>query len=57
MTCFDCAMASPERMEATGAAFGALLAAAEAVSPVGVAVVGQESGPAPYEPEATQTCG
>lgn len=48
--CFPCMKADSERERAAGAVFGAVLGAAEAMSPVGVAVVGRESGPQPYVP-------
>lgn len=47
--CHPCMKATPEREEAAAAAFGALLEGAEAVSPLGVAVIGQESGPQPFD--------
>lgn len=49
--CFDCATATPGAEKAAEAAFGALLAANEAVSPVGVAMIGQDTGPVPFDPE------
>ena len=49
--CFPCAMATPEREAQIEAAFGALLDAAGAVSPLGVAVIDacepSSSGPQP----------
>ena len=47
--CHPCMKASPEREAAAKAAFGALLDGAEAISPHGVAVIGQESGPQPFD--------
>lgn len=47
LVCFDCATATPERERATGAAFGAQLEAAEAMSPYGTAVIGGSDGPNP----------
>lgn len=47
--CHPCANATPERTAATKAAFYALLDGAEAVSPHGVAVIGQPSGPQPFD--------
>ena len=49
MICFPCMKATPES-EAAAANFGALLDAAEAISPIGVAAIGQESGPVPFDP-------
>ena len=53
--CHPCMKASPEREEAAMQVFGALLESAEAVSPLGVAVIGQPSGPQPYDPEQVQS--
>ena len=50
--CVECAFATPEQAEQTKRAFGALLGANEAVSPVGVAMIGQDSGPVPFDPKA-----
>lgn len=47
--CHPCAHATPEREAEAKSAFYALLDGAEAVSPHGVAVIGQESGPAPFD--------
>jgi len=49
MICFDCAMSTPAKEKAAGAAFDALLSAAEAVSTVGMALAGGEDGPVPFE--------
>lgn len=51
MVCFPCAMATPEREADAKAAFGALLGASEAVSPVGSVIIGQPSGPQPFVPK------
>ena len=48
--CFDCAFETPEREEQAKAAFAALLDAAEAISPTGIAMIGLESGPVPFDP-------
>jgi hypothetical protein len=48
--CFGCANATPEREADAGRAFGALLEAAEAASPVGVAAIGLPTGPQAYIP-------
>jgi hypothetical protein len=48
--CLPCMTSTPDRERAAQAAFGTLLDAAEVVSPVGVAVIGQESGPQPFDP-------
>lgn len=52
--CFECATATPEREAQADAAFGALLAANEAVSPVGVAMIGASDGPVPFDPEMVE---
>ena len=46
--CHPCATATPEREAAAQAAFGALLDATGAVSPV--VAIGTESGPQPFDP-------
>lgn len=46
--CFPCMMETPEREEAAGAAFGALLGANAAVSG-GPVAIGTEEGPVPFE--------
>lgn len=51
--CHPCATSTPERAEATKRAFGALLEANESISPLGVAAIGQESGPVPFDLPAT----
>lgn len=50
--CFECATATPEREAQADAAFKALLTANEAVSPVGVAMIGASDGPVPFDPDA-----
>jgi hypothetical protein len=50
MVCHPCATATPEREKQTEAAFYALLDGAEAISQTGIAAIGQESGPVPFEP-------
>jgi hypothetical protein len=52
--CFECATATPEREAQADAAFGALLSANEAVSPVGVAMIGASDGPVPFDPEMVE---
>ncbi len=48
--CFDCGT-NPEHQAQTEAAFGALLGANEAISPVGVAMIdGSSEGPKPFDP-------
>lgn len=47
--CHPCATATPEREAQTEAAFYALMDGAEAISPHGVAAIGQESGPVPFD--------
>lgn len=52
--CFPCMKASPERENAAHDALGALIGAAEAASPHGVAVIGTDDGPMPLHiPEVT----
>ena len=48
--CHPCATETPERQVAAEGAYGALLAAAGAVSPVNTVVIGRQSGPQPYVP-------
>jgi len=48
--CFQCATETPEREAAAKAAFGALLDGAEAISPTGVAAIGERGGPRPFDP-------
>jgi hypothetical protein len=50
--CHECAFATPEAKAQTEAAFTSLVEANEAVSPVGVAMIGQDSGPVPFDPDA-----
>ncbi len=50
--CHECAFASPEQRAQTEANFAALIGANEAVSPVGVAMIGQDNGPVPFDPDA-----
>ncbi len=49
--CFPCATATPERNQAAQGAFGALLDANAAVSPVGVAAI-TDDGLRPFDPDA-----
>lgn len=49
--CFACIKASPEREEAAALVYGALLDAADAISPSGLVTIGEESGPRPFDPE------
>lgn len=53
--CHACANATPERREEWQAAFSTLIGASEAVSSIGVAAIGQEAGPVPFEPNETST--
>ena len=48
--CFECATATPEAEAQAAGAFGALLDAATAMSPIGTAVIGagHDSGPDPF---------
>lgn len=46
--CFKCATATPEREEAAGQAFGALLDGVEAVSS-GPVMIGTDEGPIPFD--------
>lgn len=46
--CLPCITATPERDAAAGAVFGALLDAAQAVSPTGIAAIGTSAGPMAY---------
>lgn len=50
--CHECAFATPEQRAQTKANFAALIDANGAVSPVGVAMIGQDSGPVPFDPDA-----
>lgn len=47
LICFDCAFATPETTAQTEAAFHTQIEAAEAMSDVGVTLIGGESGPEP----------
>lgn len=49
--CCECAFATPEQRAQTKAAFGALLDAAEAMSPTGTSVIGagHSDGPDPFD--------
>lgn len=49
--CYECAFATPEREKQAEGAFGALLQANAAVSPVGVAAI-TDRGLVPFDPEA-----
>jgi hypothetical protein len=55
--CFPCAMETPEREAQAKGAFGSLLDASDAISPVGVTLIGQASGPQPYVPTASSDSG
>ncbi len=46
--CFPCMKATPERERQAENIFGTLLEAAETLSPTGTAVIGFDSGPAPW---------
>lgn len=46
--CFPCAMETPEREAATGAAFGALLDGTAAIADV--IQIGTSDGPVPFDP-------
>ena len=48
--CFQCAFATPDAEKQTKGAFGALLDASEAISPIGVAAIGEPTGPRPFDP-------
>jgi len=53
--CLPCTEADPERERAAHAAFDALMAGAEAISPTGVIAIGESTGPRPFDPrEATR---
>lgn len=49
--CHECATATPEAEKQARQAFFALLEANATVSPVGAAMIGQDSGPVPFDPE------
>jgi hypothetical protein len=49
--CFRCMKAEPSREQAARQAFGALLDAAQATSPLGSALIGTEDGPIPLPSE------
>jgi hypothetical protein len=49
--CLPCATATPDREAATAAAYRTLLEAADVMSPDGLIVVGQASGPQPATTE------
>lgn len=48
--CFPCATKTPDREDAAKGAFGALLDAAENISPLGVVAIGEQTGPRPFDP-------
>lgn len=47
--CFPCGTATPEREAQAEAAFGALLDANAEISHSGIVVIGEESGPRPFD--------
>ena len=49
VVCHTCAFATPEREKQTEQAFKTLLGAAESVSPIGIAAIGQDEGPIPFD--------
>jgi len=53
--CFPCMKATPEREATAHNALGALIGAAEAASPHGVAVIGTDDGPVPLHLPTEET--
>lgn len=48
--CYDCAFSTPERKTQTEGAFSVLLDGSSAISPTGAVVIGEVSGPRPFDP-------
>lgn len=53
--CFPCMKAKPEREAQAHKALGALIGAAEAASPHGVAVIGTSDGPMPLNLDGAES--
>lgn len=49
--CHPCVTSNPERNRQAQNAFGALLDAAENISPTGIVAIGEPDGPRPFAPE------